>query len=348
MPGWPGGCSRPELNGPPGALAVSKVVKPCFVRILSTPRSQRIIASMDIPICSPSRQFPAILLMCIEESRPSVLGIQFLRFTVGAAMAAQITGHWLTARAGIGVLSWELAIFWTYLLNGVMDVQEDRVNGSRRPIAAGALAVSAAARCAAGAAALSLACAALLGLPTTCVVLVMLVTGWQYSAPPLTLKRGPAGTAAVGAALGFLAYLAGFLSQAGTTDQHPGPAPLIFVLAMSAWMAFVGTPAKDLPDMQGDAAAGRRSLMLIWGEAATRRFLAIAAVTIATTLLLASVFGPAVLRWPAAALVIGTSAIAPASLSRISTGDRSRRRLPYRIFMLTQYAVNVCLLAALL
>jgi 4-hydroxybenzoate polyprenyltransferase len=163
-------------------------------------------------------------------------------------------------------------------------------------------------------------------------------------------RTGDAGDrlAILGAALGFLAYLAGFLSQAGTTDQHPGPAPLIFVLAMSAWMAFVGTPAKDLPDMQGDAAAGRRSLMLIWGEAATRRFLAIAAVTIATTLLLASVFGPAVLRWPAAALVIGTSAIAPASLSRISTGDRSRRRLPYRIFMLTQYAVNVCLLAALL
>lgn len=303
---------------------------------------------MGIPLYNPIRQFPVVLLKCIEESRPSVLGIQLIRFAVGTVMAAQITGHWLPARAGIGVLSWELAIFWTYLLNGLMDIQEDRVNGSRRPIAAGALAISTAARCAAGAAALSLACAGLLGLPTTCTVLVMLVIGWQYSAPPLSLKRGPARTATAGAALGFLAYLAGFVSQVGTTRLHPGPAPLIFVLAMSAWMAFVGTPAKDLPDMQGDAAAGRRSLMLIWGEAATRRFLAIAAVTIAIAFSLVSVFGLPLLRWPAAALVIGASALAPASLSRISTGGRSRRRRPYRIFMLTQYAVNVCMLAALL
>jgi 4-hydroxybenzoate polyprenyltransferase len=303
---------------------------------------------MDIPVYNPIRQFSAVLLGCIQESRPSVLGVQLIRFTVGAAMAAQITGHWLPARAGIGALSWELAIFWTYLLNGVMDIQEDRVNGSRRPIAAGALVPSTAARCAVGAAALSLACAGLLGLPTTCTVLVMLVIGWQYSAPPFTLKRGPAGTAAAGAALGLLAYLAGFLSQAGTTRLHPGPAPLIFVLAMSAWMAFVGTPAKDLPDIQGDAAAGRRSVTLIWGDATIRRVLAIAAVTIAMAFSLASVFGPPLLRWPAAALVIGTSAITLASLSRISTGDRSRRRLPYRIFMLTQYAVNVCMLAALL
>jgi 4-hydroxybenzoate polyprenyltransferase len=295
-----------------------------------------------------TRRIPSLLLTCIEEARPSVLGIQFIRFTAGAAMAAQITGHWLPFRAGIGALSWELAICWTYLLNGVMDIQEDRVNGSRRPIASGVLAPSAAAGYAAGAAALSLACASMLGIATTCTVLAMLVIGWQYSAPPCILKRGPAGTAVGGAALGFLAYLAGFLSQAGTARPRPGPVPLIFVLTMSAWMAFVGTPAKDLPDAQGDAAAGRRTLALIWGEIATRRLLVVAAMTITIAFSLAAVFGPPLLRWPAAALVIGTSAITLASLSRISTGDRSRRRLPYRIFMLTQYAVNLCLLAAML
>jgi 4-hydroxybenzoate polyprenyltransferase len=230
----------------------------------------------------------------------------------------------------------------------VLDIHEDRVNGSRRPIASGALAPSAAAKCAVGAAALSLACGGLLGWPTTCTVLVMLVIGWQYSAPPFTLKRGPAGTAVAAVALGLLGYLAGFLSQVGTAWVRPGPVPLIFVVTMSAWMAFVGAPAKDLPDIRGDAAAGRRSLPLIWGEAVTRHLLVIGAMTIAVAFSLAAVFGPPLLRWPAAALVIGATAITLASLSRLSTGDRSRRRLPYRIFMLTQYGVNICLLAAML
>jgi 4-hydroxybenzoate polyprenyltransferase len=294
------------------------------------------------------RRFPSLLLACIKEARPTVLGIQLIRFTAGAAMAAQITGHWLLFRTGIGALSWELAICWTYLLNGVMDIQEDRVNGSRRPIASGLLAPSAAARCAVGAAVLSVICAGMLGIAITCTVLAMLVIGWQYSASPCILKRGSAGTAAAGAALGFLAYLAGFLSQARTVPAHPGSVPLIFALTMSAWMAFVGTPAKDLPDTQGDAAAGRRSLALIWGEIATRRLLVVSAVTITIVFSLAAVFGPPLLRWPAVALGIGASAITLASLSQISTGDRSRRRLPYRIFMLTQYAVNLCLLAAML
>jgi 4-hydroxybenzoate polyprenyltransferase len=299
-------------------------------------------------IYGPIRQIPAVLLKCVEESRPTVLGIQLIRLTVGAALAVQITGHWLPLRAGISAISWELAIFWTYLLNGVMDIQEDRANGSRRPIASGALASPVAVRCALGAAVLSLTCAGLLGLPTTCTVLLMLVIGWQYSAPPLILKRGSVGTAAVGAALGFLAYLDGFLSQAGTTRLYPGPVPLIFALTMSAWMAFVGTPAKDLPDMQGDAVAGRRSLTLAWGEAVTRRVLAIAAVTIAIAFSLASIFRPPLLSWPAAALVIGAAGITLVSLSRISEGGRSRRRMPYQIFMLTQYAANVFMLAAIL
>ncbi len=300
------------------------------------------------PVDSVILRAPSVILNCIREARPSVLVIQFIRFMAGAALAVRITGHWVPLRAVLGVLSWELVIVWTYLFNGVMDLQEDRVNGSRRPIASGMLTRSTAIRCAQGAAALSLACAGLLGLPITCTVLAMLLIGWQYSASPGRLKGRPTGTAATGAALGFLAYLAGFLGQAGSAWRHPTAKALIFVLVMSAWMALVGTPAKDLPDAQGDAAAGRKTLVLLWGENATRRALAAAAVTIAITFAVAAAVSMPLLRWPAVTLATGSSIIAVAALSRISAGDRSRRRRPYRIFMLTQCLVNICLLMVMI
>ncbi len=287
------------------------------------------------PVDSAILRAPSVILNCIREARPSVLVIQFIRFTAGAALAVRITGHWVPLRAVLGVLSWELVIVWTYLFNGVMDLQEDRVNGSRRPIASGMLTRSTAIRCAQGAAALSLACAGLLGLPITCTVLAMLLIGWQYSASPGRLKGRPTGTAATGAALGFLAYLAGFLGQAGSAWRHPTAKALIFVLVMSAWMALVG-------------AAGRKTLVLLWGENATRRALAAAAVTIAITFAVAAAVSMPLLRWPAVTLATGSSIIAVAALSRISAGDRSRRRRPYRIFMLTQCLVNICLLMVMI
>ena len=300
--------------------------------------------AVRLPVDSAILRATSVVLDCIKEARPSVLVIQFIRFTAGAALAIRITGHWVPLRAILGVLSWELAIVWTYLYNGVMDFQEDRVNGSRRPIASGMLTRSTAIRCAQGAAALSLVCAGLLGVPTTCAVLAMLLIGWQYSASPGRLKARPVGTAATGAALGFLAYLAGFLGQAGSSWRHPTAEALLFVLVMSAWMALVGTPAKDLPDAQGDAAAGRKTLVLLWGENATRRAMAAAAVTLAITFVVSAAVSTPALRWPAVTLAAGSLSIALAALSQISAGDRSRRRRPYRIFMITQYLVNICLL----
>jgi 4-hydroxybenzoate polyprenyltransferase len=258
-----------------------------------------------------------------------------------------VTGHWLIYRASIGALVWELAAFSIYVFNGAMDVQEDRVNGSRRPIASGTLARSAALRYAAIAAVLSLAGAGALGVAPACIVAAVLVIGWQYSGRPGYLKRRPAGTAAVGGALGLLAYLSGYAGQARAEWLEPRLAPLIFVLTMSAWMAFVGAPSKDLPDVAGDAAAGRRTLPLILGETRTRRIIAIAAIIISIEFSIAAVFMQPLLRWPAVALAVGTVAIVPAALGRIWAGIPSTQRTPYLIFMFTQYTVNICLFTVL-
>jgi 4-hydroxybenzoate polyprenyltransferase len=289
----------------------------------------------------------ADLPRCIKEARPSVLGVHLIRFSVGASMAAQLTGHWAISRACAGAVSWEAAVCSVYLFNGAMDVREDRVNGSRRPIASGTLSRSAALLYAAAAAAASLVCAAFLGAMPACVVLGVLVAGWQYSAKPCCLKRHPAGTACVGGILGVLAYLAGYSAQAGAQWPRPHLGPLIFVLAMSGWMALVGAPAKDLPDVAGDAAAGRRTLPLIWGETATLCVIGAAAMATSAVLCVAAAVKDPVLWWPAAAVCAGTLAIACASLGRMWAGNPSRRRRPYRIFMVTQYAANIFTLVAM-
>lgn len=284
------------------------------------------------------------LLRCIKEARPSVLGIHLLRFAAGAAIGAQLNGRWLVLRAGAGAAVWELAIFSIYLLNGIADIKEDRVNGSRRPIAAGTLSPQTAAWWAAVAALAAVAGAAVLGVPALVSVLVVLALGWQYSAGPGVLKRRPTGTAAVGAGLGFLAYFMGFSGQGGTSWPHLPTGPLVFFLTMSAWMAFVGAPAKDLPDAPGDAAAKRRTLAVAWGEPAARRVVAAAALVTAVAFGGTTTLDPALLGWPAIVLGAGALAIILVSLGRISVGEWPQPRMPYQVFMLTQYAVNLCLL----
>jgi 4-hydroxybenzoate polyprenyltransferase len=294
------------------------------------------------------RWLPSTLFKCFAEARPAVLGIHLIRFAAGAAIAVRLTGHLRVAHAGTDGAAWELAIFAVYLFNGVSDVHEDRINGSGRPIATGALSRRAAAYVAACAALLSLAAAAITGVATAGAVAAVLVIGWQYSARPGLLKQRPAGTALAGAAMGFLAYLAGFSGQASATSLVIAPGALAFAITMSAWMAFVGAPAKDLSDITGDAAAGRRTLPVLWGERRTRYVIAGAAAAIAIAFAVTATRGPELLIAPAVALVVCTAIITLISFHPISTGSRSRRRLPYRIFMLTQYVTNICLLAAVL
>jgi 4-hydroxybenzoate polyprenyltransferase len=307
------------------------------------------MCGMDRPIgpgyaVHSSRRIHVDLLRCIKEARPSVLGIHLLRFAAGAAIGAQLNGRFLALRAGAGAAVWELAIFSIYLLNGIADIKEDRVNGSRRPIAAGTLSRRTAAWWAAAAALAAVAGAAPLGAPAVVSILVVLALGWQYSAGPGVLKRRPAGTAAVGAGLGFLAYFMGFSGQGGPSWPHLPAGPLVFFVTMSAWMAFVGAPAKDLPDAPGDAAAKRRTLAVAWGEPAARRVVAAAALVITVAFGGATVLDPALLDWPAIVLGAGALAIIPVSLGWISVGEWSQPRMPYQLFMLTQYAVNLCLL----
>jgi 4-hydroxybenzoate polyprenyltransferase len=291
------------------------------------------------------RQGAHVTALCLTEARPCVLVAFLLRFIASRALVTGTVQQTNAARGVAAAFAWEASIFSIYLFNGVMDVQEDRINGSRRPIARGALPVNVAAWVAACAGAGSLAVSLVLGARLVWLVAAVLAIGYLYSGPPCYLKRRAVGTAAVGAALGPLTYCAGFTGYAAGW-AYPGTSWLTFVVAMSLWMGLVGVPAKDLADIKGDRAAGRRTLPVIWGEPRARVVIAICAVLVGGAFCLAALSLSRWLAAPAVVLCAGGGAVTAACASRRSRGDRTRLRLPYRMFMITQFAVHLSLLTS--
>ncbi|TDD00980.1 hypothetical protein E1292_27115 [Nonomuraea deserti] len=277
--------------------------------------------------------------LCLAESRPSVQIIFLLRFLAGTALCAQAAGadgH--LGRTAWGALTWVLMIFSVYLFNGVMDVSEDRLNGSRRPICRGDLPPTFATAVAVGAALVSLLSGFALDPRMGLLLTVVLVLGYLYSGPPFPLKRSSGGTVLTGGAATVLTYVAGALSYA--SEFRVSIMLIVFVPAASLWTALVGSTTKDLPDIEGDAQAGRTTFAVTHGEAALRR--AICAVAIG----LALAFTAAVLLlelplWPSAlAMVAGALAITVLCV-------QGRRREPYGAFMATQYAMHGLVILAL-
>jgi 4-hydroxybenzoate polyprenyltransferase len=282
--------------------------------------------------------------LCISEARPLVLLIFLLRFLAGGALGPEAAGPGQLAQALAAALTWQLAVFACYLFNGAMDVQEDRLNRSIRPIARGRLSPGVAGRLALCAAALAAAASVGLDLPTAGMVLVLLALGYLYSGPPFHFKRRPIAAPATGAAAGLLTYHAGFATHTGTSWADPGVALAIFAVGMSLWMGLVGALTKDLADVEGDAAAGRRTMAVVQGGARTRLLASACALAVATTFSGLVLHSGAPLVLPAIELLVGGAAVAVVSLTRLSQGERAQRRFPYRMYMLTQYTVHISLL----
>ena len=311
------------------------------------PRSLASVAEITNGISIPESQ-PRLSLryahLGLLEARPAVQVVFLLRFAVGAAFAAHQRAMSPVQLVG-GILAWWLAVVATYLLNGVMDVKEDRANRSLRPIARGELPESAAARITTVAAIGSLALSLLVpGL--TVWVAAFLLLGWLYSAPPFPAKQWSTACALVVLGLGWTSFAAGAVSGGG----GPGRAGLVFAGVMSAWMALVGSVVKDLSDVKGDAVGGRRTLAVRRGDSVTRWVASAGALVVGTAAVLT-----ALLSAPFA--IVGTAPVAIGAVSvvvqivrtaRIEDGDKRARRSAYRAFMRTQYAANIAMLLTLL
>ena len=120
---------------------------------------------------------------------------------------------------------------------------------------------------------------------------------------------------------------------------------MLFALVMSMWMGLVGAVAKDFSDTEGDALAHRRNLTLRLGLHRVRWLVSLVALTIGAA------FPVAAWRWvpdllPAALLTLcGAAILGVVAMSSLSSGDRTRLRRPYRVFMATQYATHLTVIA---
>ncbi len=147
---------------------------------------------------------------------------------------------------------------------------------------------------------------------------------------------------------GLLSYFAGLTSPAPVTTPHATATLAVFAVGASLWMGLVGTLAKDLPDVAGDTAAGRNSAVAHFGDAKARSVLSRTAITVAVAFNLAAFTATHSLRASAATMLIGAIALTAITQSARSCGSRHNRRRSYRMFMLTQYATHMCVLALLL
>lgn len=267
-----------------------------------------------------------------------------LRYFAGLALALAADpaiGTRSVLQAVFGSLAWFGAIFSTYLYNGCMDYHEDQVNGSSRPIASGRLPRHTALLVARVAAAASLTSAVCAGLGPAVLCAAMLLLGYAYSAPRTVWKNSTPAAMGVVFLSGLLTYAAGPLALGISPSS---PALLLTALSMSLWMALVGAVAKDFSDIEGDAAAGRRTWAVTLGERRTRVLVATGACAVG------AFFTAGALRWapeqlPTACVVLaGGVALAAVTLAGHATDSRHQRRRPYRFFMVTQHCAHLALL----
>lgn len=282
-----------------------------------------------------------MIALCVVEARPCVLSVSTLRFLVGVVLALPATAAPAPLKVVQGAAAWVLSIFAIYLFNGITDVVEDRINGSGRPIARGELAPRAALAVAAVAGALSVLVTLDLPAPMTWVVVANLLLGYLYSGPPLPLKGSSGGTVAVLCLSGLLSYLGGFVVAAGGQSVTVPNALIVFAAAAIYWMVLVGVPAKDLSDIEGDAAAGRRTIGVRRGRRVSMLVMSVAAVMLVIAFYAVLLLFDLRLIWVWLALLVGVAAVVGAGRVASAEGTRQEQRRPYRAFMATQHLVHI-------
>ncbi len=329
--------ARPSDVVPSGLLPIGRRVR--------LPERAAVALPGRVAPLAPARRpgLPRLLRLCLVEARPAVQVIFLLRFLVGAALGgpAALAGH--AAQVAAGAASWFCLTLAIYLLNGACDVLEDQYNGSRRPIASGALPVYLAIPIAVAAGGLGLALAMLVPgmLPLAGGLLLL---GLAYSAGPVPLKRWPLACALVVIGAGVLSYAAGDIAADGAVN----PRLVVFAAAMSAWMA-VGSLAKDLSDVDGDRLAGRRTCPVVLGEGPARLVTSAAALAVAGAFQVAvRAFCPLLLAVSEMTL-LGAGVLTVLALTRLSRGARVQQRRPYRAFAFCQFAAHLtCLWSTVL
>jgi 1,4-dihydroxy-2-naphthoate polyprenyltransferase len=214
------------------------------------------------------------LVAFVRLGRPLFLGGGFLLFGLGAAIAAA-TGHAIDGtRYALGQLAVTAFQLMTHYANEYYDYEADRANttptawsGGSRVLPAGELPRHVALAAALVLAGLGVGVTVVLpaagagGLAVPTLVLV-LALAWAYSAPPLRLCAAGAGELDTALVVTGLVPWLGFYLHAPDLDGLPMLALTIVPLAL---LQFAMLIAIEFPDAAGDAATGKRTLVVRLG-----------------------------------------------------------------------------------
>ena len=223
-----------------------------------------------------------------------VRAVHFIRLGRPLFLAGGITLYLLgvtvalyeDATLNLAVLLWGQAAVtavqvMTHYSNEYFDLEADRANLNRTRWSGGSGILPAgyvspslalAAALAAGVLALGAALWLVLARPTGPLVLPLIVLAlflaWSYSAPPLQLHSTGIGEIAAAFLVGGLTPLLGYYLQAGRLSLLPllAVAPLVILQFMMLVLI-------EFPDLQGDAAAGKDTLVVRLGAARAARLL---------------------------------------------------------------------------
>lgn len=225
------------------------------------------------------RGFLSTLVYFLRLGRPLFLVGGFVLHGLGVVMAL-----YDGADLRVPALVWGQVVVtatqvMTHYSNDYFDLAADRANptptrwsGGSRILAEGHIAPSLALLTAIGGAAVALGGALVLALslrpgPLTLPLLILaLVLGWNYSAPPLQLHSSGLGEMAGAILIAALTPLVGYYLQAGEL----APTPLLAVIPL-VLLQFVMLLVIEFPDAGGDAAVGKETLVVRLGGARAAR-----------------------------------------------------------------------------
>jgi geranylgeranylglycerol-phosphate geranylgeranyltransferase len=155
----------------------------------------------------------------------------------------------------------------TYIMNDLLDADLDRANGKKRPIPSGLVSK----RQAWAFVAFAFGAAVLLTMVTfspisMVIVTLMLGIGVTYSLPPVVLmKRFIVKTVSI-AVFYILCALLGMTSVFNLDVAMDSPVLVASALLTLALMVFISSTLNDMGDVDGDRAAGRRTIPIVVGK----------------------------------------------------------------------------------
>jgi 1,4-dihydroxy-2-naphthoate octaprenyltransferase len=211
-----------------------------------------------------------VVLAFVKLGRPLFLVGGFVLHGLGAALAVASGAHFDAGNFAWSQLAVTAAQLMTHYCNDYFDLEADRANttptrwsGGSRVLLEGGVPARAALVAALVLAALSLIAAAALAARAHSATLVLplfvviVAISWEYSAPPLRLHSRGVGELTTALVVTLLVPAAGFYAQAGALR------PVLLLAALPpAGLQFAMLLAIEFPDAAGDAAAGKRTLVV--------------------------------------------------------------------------------------